>query len=178
MTPAAPRIFLAGLMASGKTTVGHELAGRTGWPYVDNDDLLMKLTGRTGPELRVEGEDVLHDAELDAFWRVASMTPPLIAGLAGFVLADAAARRRMKAAGTVVWLRAKPATLLKRAAAGEGRRPEATSLAWIRKTARERRPLFEATADVTIDVDDQTPAETASAVLERLGLRRFAAPGL
>lgn len=171
MTPAAPRIFLVGLMASGKTTVGREIARRTGWPYVDNDDLLVELTGRTGPELRVEGEAVLHDAELAAFERVAAMAPPLVAGVAAFVLAAAAARRRMKAAGTVVWLRAEPSTLLARAAAGEGRRPEARSLTWIEKTERERRPLFEATADITVDVDGQTPAQTAGAILERLGLR-------
>ena len=176
MTPVAPRIFLVGLMASGKTTVGRELARRTGWRYVDNDDLLVELTGRAGPELRTEGETTLHDAELEAFERVAAMEPPLVAGLAAFVLADDAARRRMKLAGTVVWLRAKPATLHKRAAAGKGRRPEARSLAWIQETERERRPLFAATADVTIDVDDQTPEQTASAILERLGLRPSRGP--
>ena len=31
------RIVVVGMMGSGKTTVGREIARRTGWPWLDND---------------------------------------------------------------------------------------------------------------------------------------------
>ena len=48
------RIFLIGLMGSGKTTIGRRLAARTGWPYVDNDALVQDVTGRTAPRSRIK----------------------------------------------------------------------------------------------------------------------------
>src|SRR5687768_12198114 len=59
---ASPRrVFLLGLMGSGKTTVGRELAARTGWPYLDNDDLVRRSTGREPAEIEAtDGEDGLH----------------------------------------------------------------------------------------------------------------------
>ncbi|MDQ3128678.1 MAG: hypothetical protein M3Q66_09540, partial [Chloroflexota bacterium] len=41
-------------MGSGKTTVGRELAGRTGWPFLDNDDLVRELTGRAPAAIDAE----------------------------------------------------------------------------------------------------------------------------
>ena len=64
----AGNLFLVGMMGAGKTTVGRELSAQTGWPYVDNDDILRRQTGRDPAEIRAtEGEDVLHLAESDAF---------------------------------------------------------------------------------------------------------------
>ena len=42
--PASPHVLLIGMMGAGKTTVGRELSAQTGWPYVDNDDLLRRQT--------------------------------------------------------------------------------------------------------------------------------------
>ena len=56
---APTRILLVGMMASGKTTVGHELAAITGWPYVDNDELVVSLAGQATPD--VATELVLHN---------------------------------------------------------------------------------------------------------------------
>src|SRR5947207_898394 len=36
------RVVLIGMMGTGTTTVGRLLAGHTGWPYADNDELLLE----------------------------------------------------------------------------------------------------------------------------------------
>jgi shikimate kinase len=159
-------------MASGKTTVGHELARRTGWPYMDNDVELQAATGKSAPELRLMGEATLHAAELAVFDRSLTMAQPVIVGVAGSVVVNRSARTRLREAGTVVWLRARPETLLTRAGGGAGRRGEAVSLGWIEKVARERRPALEATATFSIDVDDLTPVEVADAIQAAVGNTR------
>jgi shikimate kinase len=163
---AAQRIFLIGLMASGKTSVGRELARRTGWRYLDNDELVLELTGRTGAELRVESEDVLHAAEEAAFERALGLEPPVIIGVAGWVPVDANARARMRDAGTVAWLRAAPETLFERALQGGVRRHEALSLDWVEQIASERAAALHAAATVTVDVDDLSVADAAQQILD------------
>lgn len=161
----AGRVFLVGLMSSGKSTVGRALSRRIGWPYVDNDGLVHEATGRSAPELEAEGGvDALHAAEADAFKRAMDLEPPVIVGVAGWIVTDPDLRARMAAAGQVVWLRARPETLLVRAGRGAGRRAEATSGAWIRQVADERDPLFASIADLVIDVDRRRPRE----VVERI----------
>ena len=59
------RILLVGLMGSGKSTVGRRLSARTGWPYLDNDQLVAEVSGRPAPALIAdEGEDELHAIEV------------------------------------------------------------------------------------------------------------------
>ena len=104
------RIFLIGLMGAGKSTVGRRLAIQTGWPYVDNDELIQRFSGRTAPEIvAAEGEDGLHALELEAFEVGARLPEPVIVGVAGFVVTDEEARAMMRSAGRIVWLRATPA---------------------------------------------------------------------
>ena len=112
------------MMGSGKTTVGRELSARTGWPYVDNDDLLREQTGREPAEIRAtEGEDVLHLAESDALDAALGLKPPTIVGVAAAAVLDPAAREALRDGGHVVWLRARPETLFERISSGPRRRP-------------------------------------------------------
>jgi shikimate kinase len=165
------RIFLMGLMGSGKTTIGRRLAARTGWPYVDNDALVQDVAGRTAPEIEDQGGvAALHEAELAAFEHALTIAPPVIIGVAGFVVMDAELRARMRAAGTVVWLRARPETLRTRIGAGRGRRDDATSLDWIRTVVEERGPVFDEAADVAIDVDRLRPRLVIEEIVRRLGV--------
>jgi shikimate kinase len=167
--PAAPRVLLIGMMGAGKTTVGRELSAQTGWPYVDNDDVLRRQTGREPAEIRAtEGEDVLHLAESDALDEALGLEPPKIIGVAAAAVLDPAAREALREGGHVVWLRARPETLSERIASGTGRRGEANDPDWLRKRAREREMLYASVASQIVDVDDRTPAEIAGEILEGL----------
>jgi shikimate kinase len=161
------RVFLVGMVGAGKTTVGKALGERTGWPYLDNDELVRRLTGRESAEIwETDGEDVLHLAEVQALDIAFGLEPPVIVGVAGAVVDDPAAREALREGGHVVWLRARPETLLARIGSGEGRRKDATDPQWIRASLREREPLYAAVASQIIDVDDLEPAAIANLILE------------
>jgi shikimate kinase len=167
--PAKPRVLLIGMMGSGKTTVGRELSARTGWPYVDNDDLLRRQTGRDPAEIRAtEGEDVLHLAESDALDEALGLEPPAIIGVAAATVLDPAAREALRDGGHVVWLRASPETLLERVGTGAGRREDATDPEWVRKRVRERQTLYASVASQIVDTDGRTPGEVSEEILGRL----------
>jgi shikimate kinase len=160
------RILLVGLMGSGKTTIGRRLSARTGWPYLDNDQLVEEVSGRAAPDLiGTEGEAALHDVEVEAFERALAAPTPVIIGLAGWLVTDEGLRARIRAAGTVVWLRADPAILLRRARAGKGRRPEAGDPDWITRTVTERAAMFEEVADLVVDVDVLEPGKVVELIV-------------
>jgi shikimate kinase len=166
-------VLLIGMMGAGKTTVGHELAAQTDWPYIDNDDLLRQQTGREPAEIKAtEGEDVLHLAESDALDSALDLPPPRIIGVAAAAVLDPAAREALREGGHVVWLRARPETLLERIGSGAGRRDDATDLDWLRKQAREREMLYASVATQIVDVDDRSPADIAGEVIERIDRSR------
>ena len=165
-----PRILLIGMMGSGKTTVGRELARRTGWPFLDNDALVRELTGREPRAIDAEdGEDALHDAEIAAF-RVAVARPgAAIVAIAGTIVDRPAELERLAAAGHVVWLRGLPETLRGRIGSGAGRRADAVDLDWLRARAAEREPAYRSVADQTIDIEGQRPQSIAAEILAAIG---------
>ena len=169
-SPAA--VILVGMMGSGKSTVGRALSHRTGWRYVDNDDLVRSLSGRGATEIRAtDGQDALHDVEKLAFEASLALEPPVIVGAAASVVLDPVARVRLRSGPHVVWLRARPETLLAHIGDGTGRRAEATDPAWMAARATERAPLYAEVASQVIDVDDRSPDDVANLILEGLSAR-------
>src|SRR5271163_2036342 len=60
-------VFLVGFMASGKSTVGQELARRLGWDFVDLDKRIESRERQTVPEIfRERGESGFRLAETSA----------------------------------------------------------------------------------------------------------------
>jgi shikimate kinase len=167
--PGSERVFLIGMVGSGKTTIGRTLSDQTGWPYVDNDDLVRKLTDREPAEIHAsDGEDVLHVAEARALDVALETEPPVIVGVAGAIVDDPAAREALRDGGHVVWLRARPETLLSRMRPDDGRRADAHDPDWVRRRVREREPLYAAVASQIIDVDDRQPAQIVELILGAL----------
>lgn len=162
------RIVLVGMMGSGKSSVGRELAARTGWPFHDNDALLERATGRTARELAANGEAVLRAAESAAVRAGLEVPEPAIVASAAGVVIDPADRSRLSDEDAVTWLRARPETLRQRlATADNDHRPwlDRDPGAWLRETDALRAPLFEAVADLVIDVDELRPDEVAERIL-------------
>jgi shikimate kinase len=183
-SPAPRRILLVGMMGSGKSTIGRELAARLGWPYVDNDDLVHRAAGQTARELLAAGGTAaVRAAEAAALDAGLAEPPPVIVGVAAGTILDASARARLARAGTVVWLRARPATLVRRTAAvhddpSGAHRPwyggRAGAAAWFETEDERREPLYAAVADVVVNAEradgtEHSPAELAEAVVDALG---------
>jgi len=171
MTVRGPcRILLIGMMGSGKSTIGELLSTATGWPYVDNDELVRRSHGATVREIAAEqGEDEMRAAEADALALGVDLAPPAMVGVAAGTILDPINRDRMRTDGIVVWLRADPAVLSSRAMGGDhrpflGRGGEG----WMRDTAAERDPLYASVADIVIDTGAGSAADSAAEILARL----------
>ena len=154
------------MMGSGKTTIGRLLADATGWPYVDNDELLRRSTGTTARELLASGgEDRLRRAEADALLLGLELPPPVIVGVAAGTVLDASNRKRMKADATVVWLHAPLAVLAERAGNG-AHRPflDQAGTGWMADAVAEREPLYREVADVTVDTGVGLPEHAVASI--------------
>jgi len=133
------------------------------------------------------GEQEFRVAEADAIAEVGGTVGPLVVSVGGGAVLSEVNRRAMRELGTVVWLRARPATLAERVGEGLGRpliagapNGPAGPLPAHEVLARldsERRPLYEEVADIVVDVDDLSAAQVARRVLAALAERGRWAPG-
>jgi shikimate kinase len=166
------RLILVGMMGVGKTTVGRLAAERLGWGYLDSDAQVVADTGRTVPELFAErGEDAFRAEETHVLVEALTGDQPVVVSAAGGVVLSEANRNLLVGSGTVVWLRADPATLAGRVGRGDGRPllGEDPTRA-MRELDAVRRPLYASVAAAAVDVDDLTPAQVADRVLAAAGL--------
>jgi shikimate kinase len=168
--PSPTRVVLLGMMGSGKSSVGRALAERSGWPFVDNDALVERATGRTARQLLAEvGEAAMRQAEASALRTGLSLAPPVIVATAAGTVLDPETRALIGGAGFVVWLRAPAETLAARAAGAE-HRPwlDGDPLSWFRTTLAAREPLYASVADFEVDTGASTPGAAADAILAAL----------
>ena len=173
---AVARVLLLGLMGSGKTTVGQALAGRLGWSYVDNDDLVEEFVGVTKASLaEAQGVAGLRAAEAQAL-RLAIRRPgPFVAGIAAGVVLDpddAAPLKDPPDDVALVWLRAGIDTLAERIRRDPADRPWLTGdlEEALREMALVREPAFDELAHTVVDVDGIDPQRAAAEITRRLGL--------
>ena len=172
MTVDGPcRVLLIGMMGSGKSTIGRLLSAGTGWPYVDNDELVRQAQGATARQILAEhGEARMRAAESDALTRGVQAQAPAVIGVAAGTILEASNRERLRSGGVVVWLRAGAAALEARAM-GANHRPwlETGGGSWIRDAIAERDPLYGSVADIVIDTGTAAAEESVEEILARLG---------
>jgi shikimate kinase len=164
------RVLLIGMMGSGKSSVGRALAERTGWPFVDNDELVQRATGRTARELVADGgEPALRAAESAALGEGVRIEPPVIVATAAGTILDPDDRRLLDDSGLAVWLRA-PINVLVGRATGAEHRPwlETDPAGWMATALAAREPLYASIADLEIDTSRVAPRDAAELVVHRL----------
>ncbi len=176
------RVLLVGMMGAGKTTVGRLLASRLGWSYLDSDEEVEAFSGHTVKELfESGGERAFRPLESKALAAALQGDAPAVVSVAGGAVLDPANRALLRRAGTVVWLRASPATLFERVRAdtvaasealpGSGdHRPllDHDPAGTLVRLDAERRPLYQEVADAVVDVDGLDPGAVADQVLEEV----------
>lgn len=166
----ACRIVLVGMMGSGKSTIGRLLSDATGWPYVDNDDLVRRAHGATPREILArDGEGPMRAAESSALRLGLETPPPSIVGAAAGTILEPTNRDLMRTGGIVVWLRA-DADSLEARAVGAAHRPwlDSGGESWIRTAVAEREPLYASVADITIDTTSDPEDAVARELRRRL----------
>jgi shikimate kinase len=173
--PAAPvgapaaHIVLVGLMGAGKTSVGKRLAKRLGRPFVDADDELERVSGRTVAQIfATEGEAGFRAREGEVLADLLARADPYVIATGGGVVTRPENRVLLARSGArVVWLAARPETVLERLRCSPTVRPlladdpEAT----VRRLAVEREPWYREVAGVCVCVDGRSVADVVDAVL-------------
>jgi shikimate kinase len=166
---AAPRhLVLVGLMGAGKTTVGAGCATRLDRPFVDTDDLVEVLAGRTVAELFATGEQAFRDVERQAVADATASPTPLVIACGGGAVLDAENRAALRARGFVVWLRADPAVLAERVRDDGIDRPLLADgpLPTLVRLAETREAAYGAVADTQVSTGGRPPDAVADAVVE------------
>jgi shikimate kinase len=169
-------LVLIGYRGTGKSTVGRRLATALGLPIADAD---LEIVRRASKSIRAifdeQGEDAFRDLESSVLADLLAAGRSVIATGGGVVLRPSN-RTRLETAGTIVWLRAKPESILARLAAdrqtGENRPPltDKAAAAEVVELLKIRAPLYQSLAHEIVDTDEKTPEAIAREILGRLGV--------
>ena len=95
-------IFLIGLPGSGKTTLGAGLAARLGVPFCDMDQWIVDQSGKTVPQLFLQGEAVFRDWESRAVDALSGRD--MVVACGGGAVLRRENRAMLRAGGKVVWI--------------------------------------------------------------------------
>ncbi len=107
-------IFITGFMGAGKTSVGQAVARQLGWAYVDTDNVLERIAGKSIEAVFAEdGEDAFRALESRALDEVCGGERQVIS-TGGGIVKSSGNRERMRASGFVVCLEASPETVVNR----------------------------------------------------------------
>ena len=159
-------VVLIGMMGAGKTTVGSRLARAMERPFVDSDVQVEQRAARTVREIfETDGEAAYRAIESEVLAEALGSEEPAVIAAAGGTILDPNNRRRMRECGTVVFLEAKPEDLVARVG-GQDHRPllRDDPLGVLQQMDRDRRSLYEDTADVVVDVS----SKSADAVVQEI----------
>ncbi len=162
------RILLMGMMGVGKTSVGRELSRLTGWPYVDNDELVEAATGEGAREIHLRGgEPAIREAESAALRYALGLETPVIAAVAGGVV-DVPTDVEVLAAtdAFVVWLHAPIEVLAKRVAGSDRAWIKEDPEGALRRLYAGRGDKYRSLSDVDVDTHELNPTQAAERILE------------
>jgi len=115
------KVVLVGIMGAGKSTVGRLLADRLGYAFVDLDDEVEALAGRSIPEIFDGGEPLFRELEAEATERQDGAAGTVLAAGGGWM---ARPEMRDRWPGSVrVWLRVTPEEAWNRLSSDAAARP-------------------------------------------------------
>ena len=159
-------IVLVGPMGAGKSRVGQRLAASVGAPFVDTD---LRIAERYGPI------DEIFDREGEEYFRIVerevvaeALREEAVISLGGGAVLHPDTRDDL-AGLAVVWLQVSREAVRPRLAGGN--RPLIAEGGLDRWSAvlEQRRPLYEAVADLSIDTSRRSVARIVDAIAERFG---------
>lgn len=163
-------VIFVGFMGTGKTTVSRMLSERMGWQLTDTDEEIVRLAGRTIPQIFAEeGEPAFRDRESRVLADVLSGERRIVATGGGAVLRESN-RTAMLERGWVVALTADKASLIQRVTGpADGARPLLAGDAEARVTAllESRKHVYDF-AHAKVDTTGKTPAEVVEQVVRGL----------
>ena len=170
----APRVILIGPMGSGKTTIGSLLAGKLGLSFRDTDHLIEEQEEKTVSQIFLDqGEDAFRAIEKRVL-REELLTDGTVLSLGGGAPISIDAQSALRAiASHIIFLDISLSTVAPRIGFNRDRPLLLNNPRGQWQTLMEaRRPIYEAIADATINVDDKSEEEIVTIALTSLGEAR------
>jgi shikimate kinase/3-dehydroquinate synthase len=166
---ASNNIAIIGFSAAGKSVVAQKVAERLNWTFIDTDDEIVRLSGKSIPEIfKQDGEDKFRQLEHKVLRQACHKEKAVIATGGGAII-DPKNQKLLLETSVVVCLEAKPETIHQRLlhdtlyAASPVVRPLLAGdnpLERIRQLKAKRQPYY-AIADWTVHTDSLTIDEVS-----------------
>lgn len=164
-------IFLIGLMGTGKTTVGRQLSRKLKMDFYDSDRVIEERTGADIPLIfEKEGEAGFRQREVDIIDELTQMKNIVLATGGGSVL-NAENRQNLASRGTVFYLKSNLKTLVARTSKDKNRPlllADEPIENILQRLLDERGPLYEETADYTIETANNSIHNVIQAIIKHL----------
>lgn len=162
-------LFVIGLMGCGKTTAGRLAAAALDVPFVDNDATIAQMAGASTVDLAGLGGGVLHDWERRYAEAQAAAGVPAVVGVPASCADRPADLAALRAAGVLVYLRARPEVLVARVLADAPRpwlsRDPADVEALVQRSFTRRDAVMAAAAHRVVDAE-RSGLEVAAALVD------------
>ena len=167
-------LFLIGFMGAGKSSVSQGLGRMLDREVVEMDQRIAQQEGMTIPEIFAQkGEPYFRACETALLESFAQGDPRIISCGGGVPMREenVAAMRRC---GTVVLLTARPEVILERVKDSDERPllQGHKDVPYISGLMEQRRPKYEAAADITVDTSSLTIEEVCREVLRQIQTRK------
>jgi shikimate kinase len=166
----APRVILIGPMGSGKTTIGSLLAEKLGLAFRDTDHLIEEREEKPVSQIFLDqGEDAFRAIEKRVL-RDELLTDGTVLSLGGGAPISIDAQSALRATSSyIIFLDISLSTVVPRIGFNRDRPLLLNNPRGQWQTLMEaRRPIYEALADVTINVDDKSEEEIVTIALSSL----------
>lgn len=170
-----PHLFLVGLRASGKSSLGALVAERLGRPFTDTDALVVERAGKSIEDIvAARGWEAFRALETEALGEVCSRPDPQVVATGGGIVLAEENRALLKAGGPVFYLQATTLLVVGRLTRDMDptSRPPLTELPLTEEMSalrEERDPLYMEVANFILHAD--RPLETLAAeVADKLAL--------
>ena len=166
-------LFLIGFMGAGKSSVSAGLGRILGREVVEMDERIAAQEGMSIPELFAQkGEPYFRACETALLKSFAQGAPRIISCGGGVPLREENVAA-MRESGTVVLLTASPEVILERVKDSEERPllQGHKDVPYIAALMEQRRPRYEAAADITVDTSQMNIEEVCRQVLRQVSER-------
>ena len=162
-------IFLIGMMGSGKSQTGPYLAKMINYAFVDTDDVIEKASKQSIPDIfEKDGEKVFRDLEKQVLKEISQHHSLVIATGGGLVTVPE--NWGILHQGIVIWLDLDLRRSIKRIESDNKKRPllnDDDLSQTFSQIYESRKPMY-LESDLRIEVEEQSPYEVASMIVENL----------
>jgi len=163
------KIYLIGMMGSGKSTVGKILSKKTNMPFVDMDHYIEVKSNKSISDIfKEDGEPYFRKLESEALSHVENSNVLVACG--GGVVLNKINREKLVSTGKVVLLQASVLEIANRLQYAINRPllKEKERIQELTKIWNDRKYFYQETAHISIKTDGQSPDQICENILKQV----------